>query len=215
MSIARWMKKAAVIPICIGILLSHKKEHIRVTSIELDEPRVCYTEWSKWEREKQILYINGCIRNLEKRYWWTCFQGRNRDTDIENRLWTQQGKEREGQIERAALTYIHVCVCACMHVHGCVCACMRVRACVRVLLNHVWPFTAPWTVTSLAPSMGFSRPEYWGGWPFPSPGGSSQPGAWTQVSCAAGSFVPIWAPREAPHMHTTRCEMHRQWESAA
>ena len=130
MSIARWMKKAAVIPICIGILLSHKKEHIRVTSIELDEPRVCYTEWSKWEREKQILYINGCIRNLEKRYWWTCFQGRNRDTDIENRLWTQQGKEREGQIERAALTYIHVCVCACMHVHGCVCACMRVRACV-------------------------------------------------------------------------------------
>ena len=30
-----------------------------------------------------------------------------RASDIEKRLWTQWGKERVGQIERAALTYIH------------------------------------------------------------------------------------------------------------
>ena len=35
-----------------------KRECIWVSSNEVDEPRACYTEWSKSEREKQILYIN-------------------------------------------------------------------------------------------------------------------------------------------------------------
>ena len=33
------------------------------------------------------------------------------------------------------------------------------------LLSCVWLFRTPWTIQS----MDFSRPEYWGGWPFPSP----------------------------------------------
>ena len=37
-----------------GILLTHKKERICVSCSEVDEPRACYTEWSKSEREKQI-----------------------------------------------------------------------------------------------------------------------------------------------------------------
>ena len=48
-----------------GILLSHKKEHIWVSSNEVDEPRAYYVEWSKSEREKQILYVNAYIWNLE------------------------------------------------------------------------------------------------------------------------------------------------------
>ena len=52
----------------------------------MDEPKVCYTEWSKSEKEKEILYINVYIWNLEKLYWWTYFQGRNRDPDVENRF---------------------------------------------------------------------------------------------------------------------------------
>ena len=36
------------------------------------------------EREKQILYINACMWNLEKWYRWTYLQGRNRDADVEN-----------------------------------------------------------------------------------------------------------------------------------
>ena len=40
-----------------GILLSHKKEQIWVSSSEVDEPKV-YIEWSKSEKEKQIAYIN-------------------------------------------------------------------------------------------------------------------------------------------------------------
>ena len=33
--------------------------------------RAHYTEWKKSEREKQILYINAYVWNLEKRCWWT------------------------------------------------------------------------------------------------------------------------------------------------
>ena len=49
-----------------GRLLSHKREHILVSSSEVDEPRAYYTERSKSERERQILYINTYIWNLEK-----------------------------------------------------------------------------------------------------------------------------------------------------
>ena len=52
MSINRWMDKEAVICIYNGILLSHKKEHIWVSSDELDEPRIYYTEWNESERER-------------------------------------------------------------------------------------------------------------------------------------------------------------------
>ena len=40
------------------------------------------------------------------------------------------------------------------------------------MLSHVQLFViTPWTVAHQAPlSMGFSRQEYWSGWPFPTPG---------------------------------------------
>ena len=41
----------AVVHIHRGILLKHKKEHIWVSSNEMDKPRAYYTEWSKSERE--------------------------------------------------------------------------------------------------------------------------------------------------------------------
>ena len=53
-------------------------------------------EWSKSEREKQIPYINACIWNLEKWYWWTYLQDRNRDTDVENGLVHTAGEEEGG-----------------------------------------------------------------------------------------------------------------------
>ena len=69
MSADRWMDKEAVVHIYNGILFSPKNERIWVSSSEVDEPRACYTEWSKSEREKQIQDINAYIWNLEKRYW--------------------------------------------------------------------------------------------------------------------------------------------------
>ena len=44
------MDKEVVVP--DEILLSHKKEHIWVTSNEVDEPRAYYTEWNKSEKER-------------------------------------------------------------------------------------------------------------------------------------------------------------------
>ena len=45
------------------------------------------------------------------------------------------------------------------------------------LFSCVWLFETPWTVAHQAlPSMGFSRQEYWGGLPFPSPGHLPNPG---------------------------------------
>ena len=69
-----------MVHICDGILLNHKKEWIWVHSSEVYEPRACYTEWRKSEREKQISHINMYIWNLEKWYWWTYLQGSSRDT---------------------------------------------------------------------------------------------------------------------------------------
>ena len=44
-------------------------------------------------------------------------------------------------------------------------------------LSRVWLFATPWTGAYQAPpSMGFSRQEYWSGFPFPSPRDLSDPG---------------------------------------
>ena len=51
MSTDRWMDKEAVVHIYDEILFSHQKEHIWVSSNEVDKPRAYYTEWSKSERE--------------------------------------------------------------------------------------------------------------------------------------------------------------------
>ncbi len=48
----RWMNKEAVVHIHNGILLSCKKEHVWVSSDEVNEPRTYYTVWSEAERER-------------------------------------------------------------------------------------------------------------------------------------------------------------------
>ena len=67
MSINGWMDKQNVAHIYNGILLSHKKKWNLVICSEVDGPRVCYTEGSKLEREKQISYANTYIWNLKKK----------------------------------------------------------------------------------------------------------------------------------------------------
>ena len=91
-----------------------KKECTWVSSNEVDEPRACYTEWSKSEREKQIPYINAYIWNLEGWYGWICSQSSNGDADIENRLMDKGGGEGgEGEMngkssmDAYTLTYVN------------------------------------------------------------------------------------------------------------
>ena len=51
MSIDKSMDKV-VVYIHNGVLLIPEKEHIWISSNEVDEPRTYYTEWSKSERER-------------------------------------------------------------------------------------------------------------------------------------------------------------------
>jgi len=55
LSINSWMDIEIVVHICNGLLLSHKREHIWISSNEVDEPRAYYTGWSKKEKNKPYL----------------------------------------------------------------------------------------------------------------------------------------------------------------
>ena len=70
MSFGKWMDKEVVVHIHKGILLSYKKECIWISSNEVGEPKAYYIEWSKSEREMQILYVNAYVWNLERWYLW-------------------------------------------------------------------------------------------------------------------------------------------------
>ena len=66
MSIGRRMDKKAGVHIHSGTLLSYKRESIRISSNEVHETGVYYTEWRKSERETPIQHINAWILNLER-----------------------------------------------------------------------------------------------------------------------------------------------------
>ena len=94
----------------MNYLLSYKKECIWVSPNEVDEPRAYYAERIKSERERQILYINTWVWNLERWHWWTHLQGNNGDADIENRL-VETVEEREDGLnwDNSMETYIPTC----------------------------------------------------------------------------------------------------------
>ena len=85
-------------------LLNHKKEWNWISCSDVDEPRASHTEWRKSETEKQISCTNTYMWSLEKCYWWTYLQARNRDADVETGLVDTAGKERVGRPGRVALT---------------------------------------------------------------------------------------------------------------
>ena len=86
----------------VGIL-NYKKECIWVSSNEVDEPRAYFTEWSKSERERQILYINAYIWNLEGRHQQSYLQGSKGDTDVTKRLLDSVGEGTGGMIWESSI----------------------------------------------------------------------------------------------------------------
>ena len=75
------MDKEDVLHIYNGKLLSHKKEWnnaFAATGIAVEI--VILSEVS--QKEKNKYHILTHIWNLDKWYWWTYLQGRNRETDI-------------------------------------------------------------------------------------------------------------------------------------
>ena len=67
-------------------------------------------EWNKSERERQLLYINIYMWNLERWYWQSFMQGSKEETDVENRLLDSVGGEGrtiwENSIETDTLLYV-------------------------------------------------------------------------------------------------------------
>ena len=104
MPIDRWVDKEAVVHVYNGILLSHKREHIWVSSNEVNEPRAFYTEWSKSERKNKYSILMHKYE-IKKNGLWTYLQGSNRDT--ENRLVDTAGEEEGGTNSESSIeTYI-------------------------------------------------------------------------------------------------------------
>ena len=66
MSISRQTDKEVVVYMHNGKLLNYKKVLIWVSSNEVDETGIYYTEWSKSERETPMQYINTYMWNLER-----------------------------------------------------------------------------------------------------------------------------------------------------
>ena len=67
MSIIGWVDKEDVAHIYNGILLIPKKKRNGVICSEVDGVKVCHTEWSKSEREKQIQYANTYMESKGKK----------------------------------------------------------------------------------------------------------------------------------------------------
>ena len=59
-------------------------------------------------------------------------------------------------------------------------------------LSRVWLFATPWTIQS----MEFSRPEYWNGWPFPSPGDLPNPGIEPRSPTSQADSLPAEPPKK-------------------
>ena len=55
---SKQMDKVFVVHIHSGILLSYKKEHIWVSSNEVDETRAYYTEWSELEKHQYSILVH-------------------------------------------------------------------------------------------------------------------------------------------------------------
>ena len=63
------------------------------------------------------------------------------------------------------------------------------------LLNRVRLFATPWTTAYQAPlSIGFSRQEFWGGLPFPSPGDLPDPGIEPESPASQADSLPSELP---------------------
>ena len=60
-----WIKKIYIYTYN-AILLNHKEEQNWIICRDMDRPRACHKEGSMPERQKQILYMNAYMWNLEK-----------------------------------------------------------------------------------------------------------------------------------------------------
>ena len=97
MSIDRWLDKEDVVPICNGILLSHKKNEtmpFAATWMDLDIFILSEVRQAK----TNVIWKHLYVESRKKGYKWIYLQNRNRLTDIENKLMITKGEGGDGYI---------------------------------------------------------------------------------------------------------------------
>ena len=76
-------------------------------------------------------------------------------------------------------------------------------------LSHVRLFVPPWTIQS----MEFSRPEYWGGWPFPFSGDLPNPGIELGFPALQADSLPVeLLGKPICRVHHAKCQA--RWSSS-
>ena len=80
-------------------------------------------------------------------------------------------------------------------------------------LSLIQLFVTPWSAAHQAPpSMGFSRQEYWSGWPFPSPGDLPNPGIEPRSPTLQADILtsePLGKPYTMLHLSLTEMRLLR------
>ena len=95
MSINRQMDKKAVVHIHDGILPSHKKDCIWLSSNEVDGPRAYYmSEVNQKEKDKCYTLTHTDMWNLERWYWCAYVQGTSGGADTDDRPADPEGGRR-------------------------------------------------------------------------------------------------------------------------
>ena len=99
------MNKEDVWGVCVynGVLLNHKKRNSAIYS-NMDEPKEHYVQWSKSDKERQILYDTTSMRYLKNNTnEYIC----KTETDTENKVVvTKEKGEGKGQIGGTELIQI-------------------------------------------------------------------------------------------------------------
>ena len=87
-----------------------KKEHMWVSANEADDPRAYGTEWSKSERERQILYINTCLES-RKMVLMSLFAGQQWRRRHREQTCEHSGGRRGWDALSEEHGYIHMTIC--------------------------------------------------------------------------------------------------------
>ena len=88
------MEKEEVIQTYKAVLLSYEKEFNNAICSNMNGLKDCHTEWSKSDRERQVLYI-AYMWNLKKWYKWIYLQNKNSHT-CRKQICGYQGESGEG-----------------------------------------------------------------------------------------------------------------------
>ena len=105
-----WSGVPLPLPIFDGIFLNHKKEWIWISWTEVHEPKTCYTQWSKKEKNKYCIF-KAYTWNLKRWYQWIYLQGRSRDTDVENGIVDKVGGRKGWEELRQSHWNIYITTC--------------------------------------------------------------------------------------------------------